>query len=527
MIKKFLPIFLCLLVSIPAIADKKPRKKDFIQIENLIQIDNFTQANEHIQTLQRKYPDDPYLYLLEGICLLNIDGKIAQAITPLKSAKAHYGLYQRRNEKALQANILLAQAFHLNERFEDALSLLTQLRDTVPTKYKDLHQQLILHINYCNNAIELKKHPVDFRISNLGQAINTEYDEHSPIISGDEGTLLFTSNRRGFSTSSSYTLYPEDIYSSKWREGAWLPSVNAGATINSNNYDATCSLSPDGHTMIIYRNNGQGDLYIAEYDKEKWGSAQKLPKPINSNHEESHGSLSADGNTLLFTSNRPGGLGKKDIYMAQRLPNGTWGKVSLLSNTVNTPLNEESPFLSYDGKTLYFASEGHNSMGGYDIFKSEHDDKGQWQPAVNIGYPINTAGDDLFFIPTPDGQRVYFASDRKGGYGRTDIYIIEFPKTDERSLALVSGFLFTEEGQPAATAEITIHEAVSGTLVGTYKPREQNGKYTLILPTGIRYRMTIRTPGLSTITREIELPYRNNYISRDAAVYLEPMVLKK
>ncbi len=528
MIKNFLIIILYL-SFIPAEAlDKKPRKKDLVPIENLIRIDNYDKAVEQIKHLQSNYPDHPYLYLLQGICLLNMDGRVNDAIKPLASAKADYGIYSNKNDNALKANFHLGQAYHLTYQFKEALELFKLLQESVPEKRSNIHEQLTQYISFCNNAIELKKHPVDFRITNLGQAINTKYDEHSPIISGDENLLMFTSNRKGLSGKiKDKVLFPEDIYSTQWRDGRWLPSVNAGISINTNKYDATCSISSDGQSLILYRNDGNGNLYISQRSNNKWSEPQKLPTPINSAHEESHASLSLDGNTIVFSSERPGGIGGKDIYICHQLPNGDWGKAKLLNMAINTPFNEESPFLSYDGQTLYFASEGHTSMGGYDIFKSEKDSNGNWGKAVNIGYPINTPGDDLFYIPTLDGQRVYFASERPEGYGRSDIYIIEFPATDERSLAVVSGYLFTEEGAPSSNSIITISNALNGDKAGTYRPQTNIGKYTMIIPTGVNFIMTIDTPGRTSLSKEIYIPYRANYKSRTSATYLEPIVIKK
>lgn len=508
-------------------AKNKPKKKDLVPIQKLLNEDNYEDAAKKIELLQRKYPDNAYLHLLEGICLVNIDYRTDDAIRPLTLAKEHYGLYSKRNDYAVEANFHLAQAYHLNSRFEEALSLLNQLADTVPDSRKKLHAQFVEYSNYCKNAIELMKHPVDFRITNLGQAINSEYDEHSPVISGDESLLMFTSNRQGKGLKiDRNNLYPEDIYTSKWREGAWIPSVNSGKEINSVNYDASCYLSSDGKTLILYRNEAAGDLFISHFKDNDWTTPERLQKPISTKYAETHGSLSLDGNTIVFTSDRPGGLGGSDIYLSRKLPDGTWGKAILLSANINTELNEESPFLSYNDSTLYFASEGHTSMGGYDIFKSTLDENGQWTKAENIGYPINTTGDDLFYIPTLDGQRVYFASERSGGFGRSDVYIIEYPERDERSLALVSGFLFTEEGMPSSNSIINITKKDSGQTIGQYKPQAGSGKYTMILATGVEYEMVIETPGKASLTQVFNIPYKANYKSRASATYLDPLIIK-
>jgi Tol biopolymer transport system component len=507
---------------------QKIKKKDIVAVESLMQSDDYKQANILINKLQKKHPNNAYLNLLEGICLLNLEGNTKAAIDPLEMATQHYGIYSTKDDYAIEANYHLAQAYHLNYRFDEALQIFKQLQDTIPQKRTNLHQAIQQEITFCNNAIILKKNPVDFRITNLGKAINTEFDEHSPVVSGDENLLMFTSNKQGVGKANTeQILFPEDIYYTQWRDGGWLPSSNIGAAINTNNYDATCSLSSDGKTLILYRNTNKGDLYISNLENEQWTTPKRLPKPINSVYEESHASLSLDGNTMVFTSDRPDGMGAKDIYVVHKLPDGSWGKTNLLNDNVNTEVNEESPFLSYDGNSLFFASEGHNSMGGFDIFKSEKDENGNWQKAVNIGYPINTPGDDLFYIPTLDGQRVYFASERPGGYGRTDIYIIEFPIHDDRSLAVVSGYLFTEKGMPSSKSIITITSKETNEHIGTYKPQTNTGKYTMILPTGVNYRMLIETPGMVSINKDIELPYRVDYKSRHTATYIDPMVIKK
>jgi tetratricopeptide (TPR) repeat protein len=528
MIKYLLIITMCFGALQTEALDKKPPRKDLVPIENLMLVDNYEKAAKQIKLLQQKFPDNAYLHLLNGICLLNIDGRIKDAIPQLNAAKHHYGLYSSRDDNALKANFHLAQAYHLSNRYDEALGILHPLMEAVPEKRYNIREQIQQLINYCNNAIILEMQPVKFRITNLGQAVNSEYDEHSPIISGDENLLMFTSNRKGLSEKiKDNVLFPEDIYSTQWRDASWLPSVNAGININTNDYDATCSLSSDGQTLILYRNEGAGSLFISQLENDMWATPQKLPKPINTAYEESHASLSLDGNSIVFTSSRPGGYGQKDIYMCHKLPDGSWGKEILLDTTINTTLNEESPFLSFDGQTLYFASEGHTSMGGYDIFKSEINEAGNWGQAVNIGHPINTVGDDLFYIPTLDRQRVYFASERPGGYGRSDIYIIEFPETDERSFAVVSGYLFTQDGTPSSQSSITISNTLTGEEAGTYKPQANTGKYTMILPTGINYLMTIETPGMISISREINIPYRANYKSRASATYLDPIVLKR
>ncbi len=529
---KIIRVF-CLLFCVNAVivAQPKLKKKELNAITDAINLEKFDEAAQKIKPLLSNYPNEPILNLQMGLCLLNDDYKTKEAIPYLEKAKEFYPLDRKRNHRAIEARYYLAQAYHLNYRFEEALTELSALKDNIPAKQKVLLKEIERETAYNQNAIELKSHPVDFRISNLGQAVNSENDEHSPVISADETILMFTSNRQGTGSLKTYDdLYYEDIHQSIWREGKWLPAMNLGQKINTDGNDATCSLSANGQTLILYRNDGiSGDLYYSTLNDKGWSEPVKFPKPINTDYNETHGSFSYDENTLLFSSDRPGGFGGKDLYMTQKLPDGSWGKVMNLGPTINTAEDEESPFLSHDEKTLYFASMGHKSMGGFDIFSSKklNDQEQKWNEPKNIGYPINTPGDDLFYSPTLDGQRVYFASERPGGYGKSDIWLIEFPESDERSLAVVAGFIFTQEGIPSYESQITVNKKETGEQIGVYRPHPETGKYVMILSTGVKYVMTIRTFGKATIEKEFSVSARQDFTTQGKASYLDPIVVEE
>ena len=524
-IPKFIGLLVFVLfVNTVLLAQSKLRKKELIEVTNDINLEKFDDAAEKIKALMINHPDEPILNLQLGLCMLNMDYKTDDAIPFLEKAKGYYPLEVRKNQRAIEARFYLAQAYHLNHQFEEALAELIALKDNIPPKQKSLLKLIELETGYNQNAIKLKSNPVDFRISNLGQAINSENDEHSPVI------LIFTSNRQGTgSLTTTDGMYYEDVHQSIWREGRWLPALNLGQKINTDGNDATCSLSADGQTMIIYRNDGiSGDLYYSQLTDKGWSSPVKFAKPINTDYNETHGSLSNDGQTLVFSSDRPGGFGGRDLYMVKKLPNGSWGKVLNLGPTINTTEDEESPFMSPDGKALYFASMGHMSMGGFDIFSTRRLDatEQKWSEPENIGYPINTPGDDLFYSPTSDGQRVYYASERPGGYGRSDIWLIEFPAKDERALAVVAGFIFTEEGLPSYESQIKRAKKETGEEVGIYRAHPETGKYVMIVPTGIEFTMTIRTFGKATLTKDFTIPARLDFPTRGNASYLDPIVVE-
>ncbi|MCU4164237.1 hypothetical protein [Carboxylicivirga caseinilyticus] len=523
-------LFFIFCVNVVLTAQPKLKKKELNAITDDINLEKFDVAAQKIKHLMINHPEEPILNLQMGLCLLNIDYKTDDAIPFLEKAKESYPLDKNKKERAIEARYYLAQAYHLNHRFDEALAELIALKDNIPAKQKALLKEIERETTYNENAIKLKSNPVDFRISNLGQAINSENDEHSPVISADESILIFTSNRQGTgSLTTSDGQYYEDIHKAIWREGRWLPAMNIGQTINTAGNDATCSLSADGQTMIVYRNDGiSGDLLYSNLTDKGWTEPVKFPKPINTDYNETHGSFSYDGNTLVFASDRPGGFGGKDLYMVTKLPDGTWGKIMNLGPTINTIEDEESPFLSHDEKTLYFASMGHMSMGGFDIFSTQKldDNEQKWSEPQNIGYPINTPGDDLFYSPTLDGQRVYYASERPGGYGRSDIWLIEYPENDERTLAVVAGFIFTQEGIPSYESEITVTKKESGEKVGVYRPHPETGKYVIIVPTGVEYTMTIRTSGKATFVKDFTIPARLDFPTRGNASYLDPIVVE-
>jgi len=204
----------------PSSAQKKPKKKELLNVIEYINQESYREASDEISNLLIKYPNNPYLQLQQGICYLNMDYKADDAIPFLSSASEAYLLTDRRNDNAIEARFYLAQAYHLNHRFNDALEILLELKDKISAKQKEILKKINHEISYSQNAIKLKATPVQFRINNLGQAVNSEFDEHSPVLSADESLLVFTSNRQG---TGSYTtpdgLFYEDIHQSIWREG--------------------------------------------------------------------------------------------------------------------------------------------------------------------------------------------------------------------------------------------------------------------------------------------------------------------
>ncbi len=525
--KQHLTTVILLIICSFSFAQNKEIKKQIIKANNYINTEDFKEASEIYDDLLKEYPNDSYVLYKAGECFLFSEDRIKKAVEVLEKAVIEFPIDDNSSIEAIESRFYLGQAYHLDYQFEKALKQYEQLKKEIPAKRKDAIDKIDREIDYCKNAIELQKHPVKFKISNLGPLINTEYDEHSPIINLTEDLLLYTSNREteeSLKLANGYN--DENIYFSLWREGRWI--APQAVDINTRGNNATIGISPDGKTLLFYQNDGSiGNIYYSELKNDKWGELIKFPAPINSMANETHASFSMDGNTIFFSSDRMGGFGGKDIYKVSKLPTGEWGKVMNLGPGINTEFDEESPNIHPNGKTLYFSSEGHKSIGGFDIFTASMDSTGIWDNVKNIGFPINTPFDDLFFSPTIDEQRVYYASKRADGFGGSDIYMIEFPDENVNSLTLVGGFLFTPEGDPAESAKVTLINKKDGHIEGVYRPSSYTGKYVFIVPSDTDYKMEVNMEGFKTVINDFNIPAGNSYIRKEHTFFLDPIVLEK
>lgn len=331
----------------------------------------------------------------------------------------------------------LAKAYAYNNQLDSAakyfdLSLTTK-RALKDDKDDDMTAELLSNIEWVKNAKQLVASPVKAKIKNIPAPVNSEYQDYRAVTVGDEDEIIFTSRRVNETSKTLPTgSYNEDIYTAKRNasgnfEGVTLLSPNT----STENNEASSALNNDGNTLYMYVGDKKGsDLFTVSRDGSSWGKPVSLGSAINSKYWETTVCLSPDQNTLYFVSDKEGGQGGRDIYTATKNADGTWGNVSNLGTMINTNQDEETPFLSNDGKTLYFSSKGHNSTGGFDIFYSNYED-GKWSVPRNLGYPVNSTTDDFNFIALDGGKRGYFASARSGGQGQQDIYSVTF--TDKLS----------------------------------------------------------------------------------------------
>lgn len=401
---------------------------------------------------------------------------------------------------------------HVNNKFKKAINYYNAYK--IINGEKDLTNEesnkLIAKSIYAENVI---KNPRNVSIINIGSNVNTKHDEYVPLISADEEIMIFTS-RRPESTGKLLDpngRYFEDIYSSKSIGKEWQKPTQLGQGINTNTNDASAGLSADGQLLFLFRTNDDlisGDLYECRMGLDDWETPKKLPSNINSKNIESSASIVPNERTLYFSSDREGGFGGKDIYKVERLPNGTWGTVQNLGPTINTTDDEDAPFIHADGKTLYFSSTGHQNMGGYDIFKTKIDDSGEWSNPENLGYPINSVTDDIFYVVAADGKTGYYSSSREGGYGGQDIYKVLL-KDEYEKLTVIKGEILGKNNEPVS-AKITLIELESASIQGIYKSKDGTGKFIMLVQPGKTYNYVIQADGYHPKTDELDFDIKNN-----------------
>ena len=499
----------------------------------------YTVALPHYLQAQKFNPDNAGLNVKIGDCYLHSPSKMASLeylqkankLDPTVDARLHY---------------LLARALHLNAKWPEAIKEYQQSRPvSSPNGGEEgsvSADDIARHIRECKNGQQLMKTPVRVFIDNAGPELNSTDSDYGPVVSADESTILITSRRPNAPNAKKDPNgdgYYEDIYLATWKGKTWGKATNLGAPVNSDGHDATVGLSPDGQHLLVYVDDKNGDINEANLRGTTWGKPQGLGSRINTVYHESSASYSPDGRYLYFVSNKPdGSRGASDIY---RVELEGRGPAVNLGPEINTPYGEEGVFMMPDGKTMYFSSEGHNSMGGYDIFKSTYLD-GHWSEPENLGWPINTPDDDVFFVTSASGRHGYYSSERPGGLGAKDIYRITFLGPEKQPLLSQEDQLLASRLQPVrqtllapavavASAKVTILKGtitdnaskqpieanidlidnVTGQNIATFKSNATSGKYLVSLPSGVNYGIVVRQEGYLFHSENFDLPANAAY----------------
>ncbi len=496
---------------------------------------------------------------MAGICYLETNSKYKGLPYLMKA----YELDFKFHRKTL---FYIAECHHFSNQFEDAIVYYKHYRNKTKKdfakkkikedEYNSINAGIKRRIEECHHGIHMIKHPVNIEIMDIGDNVNSRFPDYTPAITADEKTMIFTSRRQGSTGDLLHSdhLHYEDIYISHMQDnGHWSKAENIGVDINTIQHDAVVSVSPDGKHLFIYKDNGGGDLYESRMSEGgKWSKPTPI-KAVNSKSFEGHITESKDGDYFIFSSNRKGGHGGLDLYMITKDKKGKWGKPVNLGKPINTKHDEESPFLDLNGN-LYFSSRGHKSMGGYDIVQATHDKvKNHWSHPHNLGFPINSADDDLYFVLPGKGERGYFSSYKEPSYGGKDIYMINMPRRDEKVEKVesrpitqihdhdaikpssmgehgengirISGAITSDESGEFAELNVEVTDVANGKTVSKAKSSATDGTYEIFVPKNGEYIVSTHGKGylyqsqkVSTIEKENQKPITMNFKAPKAKV---------
>jgi outer membrane protein OmpA-like peptidoglycan-associated protein/tetratricopeptide (TPR) repeat protein len=483
-------------------------------------ISNYSTAFTTLKNFKKQ--DAQFIYKL-GMSYVN-DGKDsseAKGIKYLKKAIEIDSLVD------FMAPVGLYLAYKSLGEFDTAVEWLnfTLEKFSLKTGQKDLlnkwKKQMLSNKEQLKAGEALKLTPEKVEVNNIGAGINGVEADYFPSVTADESMLLFTSTRVGsIGGKNKEGAYDEDLwYSMKTEDGKWSRPLNFGTPVNTKNNNGIASFTGDGQFVVCGRCNepdgyGSCDIYGATLTGNTWNTPINLGSVINSKSWDAQVSIAADGKALIWSSNREGGYGDQDLWMSKKNDKGFWTEAKNLGKVINTEGNEYSPFLHPDGKTLYFSSNNHSPrIGGIDIYKSTLNEDGSWSKPENLGYPINTEFDDLYYVQTPSGLKGYCASDRVGGFGQYDIYEIIYPQEKKSSLITFVGYVIDEVKGFPIEANIKVEDIDSSTLVGEYVSNSVTGKFVVILTPGRNYSMTV--------SKDNFLFYSENFNVSDTAVFQE------
>ena len=473
-------LFLLLLIgtlSIPCFSqDQKLVKKGDAFFEQK----NYSSALASYELALQQNKEDPYINFMIAKCYL--------LTSPKQRSLEYAGVAVRKSEKPSNEMLFVyAQALHQNQRWDSAIYYY-QKSDPSKSNAKTISK----YITECGYGKQYTSNPKNVKITNAGALVNSQGMDYLPYITADLSKLYFTSRRAG-STGGKLAedgLPYEDIYTSDNVGGAWNQALNVGTPLNTDVHDACVGISEDGQTMFIYRGINGGDIYQSELKGKKWSTPQ--PLPINTEFFETSVCISPDERTLYFVR-ATSAYTNRDIYMCSRTVGGAWSKPIKL--TLNTEYDEDAPFMHPDGKTFYFSSKGLTSMGGYDVFKCTKLGTNTWSKPENMGSPINTAGDDVYFVLSADGKIGYYSSNKEGGYGKQDIYSIRIPVEDAPALALVKGMVKDAATGKPSEATITVTDNTTKEIVAKYHSNSETGQYLMSLPSGKNYGIAVEKEG--------------------------------
>ncbi|MEQ9439718.1 MAG: OmpA family protein [Cyclobacteriaceae bacterium] len=460
---------------------------------------------------------DPMVHYRLGVCYtFSADLKDQYKAMPyLKNAQAQQASADIPNE----VHYYLGQTYHRDIQIQPAIKAFETYKKGLKADDKEALKDVNRQLEVCKNALFLLNEKKSIVINSF-KAINSENTEYNPLITADESMMAYTAVReeKGRVIEQIYTAKKN---SAKQWENPKPLALKTDAPLG------TAGISPDGREMLVFIGGGNntGSIYSIQQTDKGWSNPVTLGNNINSRYLETTASMTPNGKTIYFASNRQDGFGGMDIYKAERQPDGEWGKPVNLGPTVNTEYDEDAPFIHPDSRTLFFTSNGHNTMGGNDIFKA-HFVAGAWSKPENLGYPINTPTNDNYFTLTANGRMGYFSSERKGGQGGQDIYYFEMPESESNiPLTLIKGRILAGETdpQPIPTKIKVVDVEASEKVDYVYSPSAGSGNYLIILPPGRNYDLIIESEGYLPYTVNVNIPNQTDFYELYQEIVLRPI----
>ncbi|MBF9237535.1 PD40 domain-containing protein [Hymenobacter sp. BT683] len=504
-----------LTAAIASPAQAQSTRKDLKTGNKFFEQENYRAALPFYEKVLAKDPNNAKALFNAGISYMSFDKE--------KASDYIYKAQKLKPKVSKDVEYWLGRVDHLNYNFDEAVAHFQAYNATLK-KNDQRKEELAQLIQHSKNAKVQFNSPKDIFVKNLGPTINTQFSEHSPVISSDDKMLLFTSrgekvtgatgnpsDKKNKSIAADGEYY-EDIFETKRVDDEnWEAPRSLSAALNGKGHDASTQLFDNDSKLLMYRNDNNGDIFVAERSATGgWSAPKPLGSNINSKSYEGDAYITPDGLTLYFSTGRYSEDGTLDLYVSTRSDvNGDFGPAKSLGGVINTRYDDDSPYLSRDGKTLYFSSRGHNTMGGYDIFKSEYNaETRRWGTAENMGYPVNTPDDDSYYRLSPDGSYAYLSSYRIGGYGEKDIYTINYIKN-----AIIQGKVFSSRDSTTVIpgVELVFSGAQADKTALSFRDiTKPDGAYQVAVLSGRTYQVAVSKDGQNIETQEFAVPVSTN-----------------
>jgi outer membrane protein OmpA-like peptidoglycan-associated protein/tetratricopeptide (TPR) repeat protein len=525
----FLGIFFS---SFCANAQSKDEKKILKKARKQLSLGEYEDAKQEYEKLVKINANSSEYWFEAGLAYYNSNLDREKSIEYFERARAFTA--KKENGELLQSDTIgevfyyLGRAYQFIGRFEDAMIEYNNFKEFVKNSRQGdvLGRDVNRYIAMCNNGNALARDVNDgIIIENMGGNINSRHPEYASVVNEDETIIIFTGRRDDATGDKFYhdNKHFEDIYVSVMEGDEWIRASRIDSSnkyisshINSKYHDAAIAYSHDEKKLFIYRKN---DVWQSELANGKWSDPVRLNNNINTSGHEPSVFISSDGGRLFVVSDRKEGMGGRDIYVSEKQADGTWGPVSPFA-AINTPYDEDAPFLTADGKTMYYSSNGEASIGGYDIFKVELQPDGKWSAPINVGMPINTPGDDIYYTENQEGTVAFYSSSKPFGLGDMDIYRVQLrcktiPNTEIRGL-IVSGENFEPVG-----GRVIVTDNETGDDVGTFNVNPETGEYLLVLPPDKNYHLKVEAGFYLPHNEDFYVPRQCEFYQMYQEVYIK------